>query len=152
MKSPTTNILQGIGYGALLGGGVAALGYFMRKNKLQGAAELGYATTHVQNDPNLVSILEKLTPLAACSPRGRQLYEACLGACDLLLRAESNKAKGNEQFKATRAAGLAHSSAKALTKEAAKYPRLADRAYEAQADLQEMQTLLSNHLHNVMIS
>lgn len=148
-----THILQGVAYGALVGGGIATAGFFMKKNRIT-SVDLGQNVKYVRTDHELLALLSKFQPLSTASPRCKTLYDTMVACCEILLSAEARKVKGNEQYKATRACAQTIGAAKALTRQAAKDQpgTKADLSFECMRDIENtLQPILNNHLHNLML-
>ena len=151
---PWAAVLQGAGVGAVVGGGVAAANYFMKKQK-SATVDLKVPARNIEADRELSQLLSNFTPLRDLSDQTRNLYDTMIISCNHVLSTEQRKAKGAEQYKASRSALQTVSSAKALCREAAK---LTQRGVECEADpfevMRDIETLegqVNNHLHNIML-
>lgn len=154
LPEPWSAVLQGAGIGAVLGGGVAAANFYIKKHK-NAAVDLKVPARFLEGNRELSQLLGRFTPLRELSDQTRNLYDQMIISCNHVLSAEQKKAQGAEQFKASRSALQTIASAKALCREAAK---LTQRGAKCDADpfdvMREIETLegqVNNHLHNIML-
>lgn len=143
-------VLQGAGVGAILGGAVAGVAHVMQRHAQP--ADLQSEHVHaLRNDAELVGVLALFTPLRLASRECASLYDSMIANCELLLDAEQRKVRGAEQLRVTRAAAQVTAAAKALCREAAKTPSTSETAFECMREIEGLETLVGNHLHNVML-
>lgn len=154
IPEPWWSIAQGAGIGAALGGGAAAASYFMKQRKPP-PIDVPGPTQSLRHDPELLRLVSGFTPLRGLSAETRRLYDTMVASCNHVLRAEQKRAVGADQYMASRAALQASSSAKALCTEAAKLTRRGAKCavdpFEAMRDVETLDALVNNHLHNVML-
>tara|TARA_B100000683_G_scaffold268918_1_gene304930 strand:+ start:1888 stop:2343 length:456 start_codon:yes stop_codon:yes gene_type:complete len=150
MLPAAKHVLVGAAYGAAAGAILSAGGYYMKTTR--GApVELGVSAPHVERDRELKGVLLNFAPLRKASQRTDTLYVTLVSACDLVVRAELQKAKGAMQMKANRANAQAIATARMLCREAAKSPGCKDAAFLAMREIESLEGILQNHLHNVML-
>lgn len=154
IPQPWAAVLQGAGIGAVLGGGVAAANYYMKKHK-SAVVDLKVPARCLQGNRELSQILGKFTPLRDLSDQTRNLYDMMIISCNHVLSAEQKQAKGAEQFKASRSALQTVASAKALCREAAKLTQRGVKCeadpFEVMRDIETLEGQVNNHLHNIML-
>lgn len=147
-------MLQGAGVGAVLGGGVAAANYYMKKHN-NAELDLKVPARNLQGNRELSQLLSKFTPLRDLSDQTRNLYDMMIISCNHVLSAEQKKAKGAEQYKASRSALQTVASAKALCREAAKLTQKGVKCeadpFEVMRDIETLEGQVNNHLHNIML-
>ena len=103
----------------------------------------------------LSQLLGKFTPLRELSDQTRNLYDQMIISCNHVLSAEQKKAKGAEQYKASRSALQTVASAKALCRESAKLTQCGAKCeadpFEVMRDIETLEGQVNNHLHNIML-
>lgn len=154
IPEPWSAVLQGAGIGAVLGGGVAAANFYMKKHK-NAVVDLRVPARCLQSNRELSQLLSKFTPLRELSDQTRNLYDQMIISCNHVLSAEQKKAKGSEQYKASRSALQTVASAKALCREAAKLTQRGVKCeadpFEVMRDIETLEGQVNNHLHNIML-
>jgi hypothetical protein len=154
LAEPWSAVLQGASIGAVLGGGIAAANYYMKKHK-NAVIDLKVPARYLHNNRELSQLLGRFTPLRDLSNQTRNLYDQMIISCNHVLSAEQNKAKGGEQYKASRSALQTIASAKALCREAAKLTQRGAQCeadpFEVMRDIETIESLVNNHLHNIML-
>ena len=152
---PWGAILKGVGVGAVLGGSIATANHFIAKSKAP-AIDLKVPACALLQNAELSAVINGFTPLRDLSERTRNLYDTMVISCNYVVNAEMEKVKGSEQFKASRAALQTIASAKALCREAAKMTQKGAKSetdpFEAMRDIETLEGLVNNHLHNIMIT
>lgn len=154
IPEPWLAILKGAGVGAILGGGVATASHYMRANAAA-PVDLKVPARTLERNRELAQLVGKFTPLRDLSERTRNLYDTMVVSCNNVLSAEQSQVKGADQYKASRSALQTIASAKALCREAAKLTQRGVRCeadpFEVMRDIETLEGLVNNHLHNIML-
>ena len=154
LDEPWRTALHGAGVGAALGAAVAVANFFIKQQANQ-VADLKIEAPTLCGHRELSLLISKFTPLRDLSDRTRDLYDTMVTSCDYVLEAEQRKVTGAEQLAASRAALATVSGARALCREAAKLTqrgvKCAADPFEAMRDIETLEGLVNNHLHNIML-
>jgi hypothetical protein len=142
-----------IGRGALGGAALGAVLAGVTALLYQNAPDLDLEVPgllYVSADTLLAEALAQYKPLRGHSDAMRASYEAMVRHCDDVLRYCALKKSGAAQAKAHRAMNAAVDTARRLCHDALAVHQ-DDRGAELLRDVESMQSLCGNHLHNAML-
>ena len=145
--------IKGVIVGGLIGG---ALSFFssMMKIKEQTANKLdenmGFETLWLKADTELCEVVSRYREIAGYGEESFQLYVNVVKNCDQLVELVHNDSRKTRAIHANRCFVAAKTSATALCRLA--ISKGSDRAHELLRDIDLLNDLLNNHLHNIMVS
>lgn len=138
----------------LLGGGVVGFAMSEMKKKEEEGNNVGNVS-NLQADSQLAELVSRFKPLAKHEPEMQTLYDSLVESCDKVLEcyllASESQSRGAIQFKANRHAYAAKQNANKLCKKA--FSEYKDQlGPELQNEVSNIEALLNNHLHNMLIT
>ena len=146
-------------YGSLAGaviGGVLTAAFGAMEDKRSASQNLGVDNVdYLLADAQLSELVSRFKILSTHSDELKGFYEVLVSSCNDLIKIyvnpDEHRQKGAMQFKANRLATKAKSSAMSLCKLAfSKYKD--ENAPELLREIDNLEGLCNNHLHNLMIS
>lgn len=140
-------VVLGSCVGALIGGGVSFAKWMMSQKALE-AEDLGVEVVHIRRDPHLMEILSRFKPLSTISEQSRLLYTSLVTQCELLYGMAG--ATGGAQIKANRLCSAINICAQQLSKQALKSTDLSSAPLTT--DVEELEGIVNNFLHNMMLT
>ena len=147
-----SKIFSGATIGALLGGTGAAILYAMESKKAA-ANNLGIDADYLQSDAQLSELISRFQQLGTNKDL-EFLYKKIVSSADGLLKcyidAPESKSKGALQFKANRLSYSTVQAAQQLCKKS--FAQGNETAAELTREISNLEGMLNNHLHNMMIS
>lgn len=147
-----SKIASGAAIGALIGGtGALVLGAM--ESRKASAGDLGVEAEYLQGDFQLCELVSRFKPLAT-DKELQHLYKRIVTSADGLLKcyvdATTYKSKGSLQFKANRLSYATMQAATQLCKKS--FASGNESAADLTREIPNLEGLLNNHLHNLMLT
>ena len=142
-------MLHGALVGAVAGSFFAGMSSMMRQRDAD-ANDLGVRVLHLPADPLLMEVISRYKPLAQHSPDMHSTFQGVVVAADEMIRL-CHDSGGANAIRANRSMALMISLAKKLCRDALSIHK-DDSSGELMRDVEMLENLSQQHLHNTMLN
>ena len=152
MSNIFADTLRGAAMGSVIGGGLCFMSSMMKQRQSSAnetGKELGISCVWLKADPQLCEIVSRYKELVTDDSQTQQLYKTIVESCDALIKIVHDDVRPTRQIHANRALVAAKASAMSLCRIAAS--KGSERAHELRRDIEQLESLCNNHLHNIML-
>ena len=143
--------VRGAIIGAAIGAGLCAASHTMkaRQRAAEGLRVRGRECQWLRADPQLNELVARFEDIAIFGSESVALFDNIVEGCETLLRCVHDDTRSTRAIHANRALSSAIRAAKTLCRVA--MAKGSDRAHELLRDVDQLEALGNNHMHNMMI-